>query len=333
VTWTTLSPDHVEATWDAQLLRFAGQSLYQSSRWGRYKRIRGWSPRYFQAEANGKVVGMLQALVRTHSLRTVIAWCPGGPVGALEACSRESMRQLSSLLGARALYCRSSFLRARTTQDDQYLQANGWTRPKRTVGASMTAVWNLGQTEEQLLAGLSRDWRYNLRQAQKSDLVIERLDEPPIEELTDLCRAMHTSKELRAAISVSEVAALFEALGQGAVAYGGRNSSGQLVAFRSCGIQGQRAWELLAATSEDGRRSFASFAVLWALILHCQRLGVSHYDLAGIDPVNAPGVTSYKRRTGADEVEWLGEWEWSTSSILRRAVNLAVRTRADTAVP
>lgn len=333
VKWIRLSPGDVEATWDAQLLHFADRSLYQSPRWGRYKKNRGWNPHYFRAEAHGRVVGMLQALVRTYPLHTVVAWCPGGPVGALEVCASESMAQLVSLLNARALYCRSSFLRVRTSQDDQYLQSNGWTRSSRTVSANMTAVWDLGQTEEQLLAGLNRNWRYSLRQTQKSHLAIERLIEPPIGELTDLCRAMHASKGVPAAVRNSEVAALFESLGDQILLYGCRNASGQLIAFHSCAIQGQRAWELLAATSQEGRRNGASFAVLWALILHCRSLSVTHYDLAGVDPVNAPGVADFKRWTGAQDVEWLGEWEWSTSSVLRRAVNLAARHRQGSTLP
>jgi lipid II:glycine glycyltransferase (peptidoglycan interpeptide bridge formation enzyme) len=323
----------VESQWDAELLQFTDRSLYQSSRWGRYKSIRGWTPQYFHVEDDGKTVGMLQALVRTYPLRTVVAWCPGGPVGAPEACSRESMEQLSSVLHARALYCRSSFLRTKTIHEEQYLQSNGWVRPGRTVSANLTAVWDLRQTEEQLLAGLNRNWRYSLRQAQKRGLAIERLVDRPIEELTDLCRAMNASKGVPAAIRSTDVAALFDSLGEQAVVYGCRNGAGRLMAFHSCAIQGRRAWELVAATSEEGRRSGASFAVLWTLILHCRRLNVTHYDLAGIDPVKAPGVANFKRWTGAQDVEWLGEWEWSTSLSLRHAVNLAVRSRAGAALP
>jgi lipid II:glycine glycyltransferase (peptidoglycan interpeptide bridge formation enzyme) len=315
------------------LSRFTDQNLYQSTAWGKYKCTRGWTPDYFRAESNGSIVGMLQALVRLKPFRTVIAWCPGGPVGTREASSREAMQQLSSLLGARAMYCRSSFLRPRTDSDDQYLRANGWTRSNHAVGAVMTAVWNLAQTEEELLAGLNRNWRYSLRQAIKHELPVQQMTTPSIEELVDLCRTMNASKGLRSEFHASELAALLETLGDRAVGYGCRDSAGRLIAFHSCGIQGRRAWELVAATSEDGRRCGASFAVLWALILHCRRIGVTHYDLAGIDPERAPGVTSFKRWTGAQDVEWLGEWEWSTSSLLRHAVDLAARRRAGAVLP
>jgi lipid II:glycine glycyltransferase (peptidoglycan interpeptide bridge formation enzyme) len=333
VRWAGLTADDVDAHWDVQLLNFADQNLYQSSRWGRYKSARGWHPQYFRATSDGSVIGMVQALVRKYPLGAVVAWCPGGPVGALEACSRESMGRLASALGARFLYCRATLLRSRTAADERYLRANGWVRPARTVSASMTAVWDLRRTDAELLAGLNRNWRYSLRQAQKSALNVEQLVDPPIEELTDLCRAMNASKGVPAAIQRSDVAGMFDALGDRVLVYGCRNSSGQLIAFHSCALQGPHAWELLAATSQEGRRTGASFAVLWELMRHCRRLDVAHYDLAGIDPVKAPGVADFKRWTGAREVEWLGEWEWSTLPLLRHVIDLTVRHRSEAALP
>lgn len=333
MTWTCVSPDEAEVTWDAELSQFTGDSLYQSWAWGRYKVTRGWSPRYFRGVANGKVVAMLQGLVRMYPLRTVVAWCPGGPVGDLDACAPASMTQLLKVMGGRALYCRSSFLRVNAVQDEEYLQANGWTRPRTAVGAGLTSVWDLTQSEEQLLAGLNRNWRYSLRQALKGSLVIDHLSDPSIDELSDLCRAMNASKGIAAATRTSDVKALFEALGERAVVYGCRNESGELIAFHSCGIHGRRAWELIAATSEEGRKKGASFAALWALVLHCRRLQITQYDLAGVDPVKAQGVAAFKRWTGAQDIEWLGEWEWSSSSLLRHAVGVAARHREGTALP
>ena len=323
----------VEKSWDKQLLQFDEQTLYQSSRWGRYKAFRGWRPCYFRAESDGAVVAMLQTLVRTYPWRVVVTWCPGGVVGALDGCSRTAMAQLSSAMGARSMYCRCSFARKRRAADEEWLRANGWTRPARTLSANMTAVWDLRQTEEELFAGMNRNWRYSLRQALKSDLVVERLERLPVGELADLCEAVRASKGAAAVARAAEVAALFDALGHQAVVYGCRNRSGRLIAFHSCAIQGRRAWELIAATSPEGRSVGASFAVLWSLILHCRRVDVTHYDLAGLDPEGAPGVTNFKRWTGAEDIEWLGEWEWSTNAVLRYAVCAAVRSRSDSALP
>jgi len=333
VRWTKLAADEVQPTWDAQLLRFRDQSLFQSVRWGQYKGTRGWAPHYFRADADGVVVAMLQALVRRYPLRTVVAWCPGGPVGCLDTCSSDSMKELAEQMEARRLYCRASFLRIGTRDEVQYLSANGWSRPGRPVGAGTTAVWDLRQSEEQLLAGLNRNWRYSLRQAQQRNLRVERFDAPPVRELAQLCRSMNAAKGIGGSVEPSEVAALFEALGDRALVYGCRNQAGELVAFHACAIQGDRAWELVAATSDEARRSGASFVLLWTMMLECRGRGVTHFDLAGVDHVRAPGVASFKRWTGAEEVEWLGEWEWSSSRLLRRVVNIRAARRSTAALP
>lgn len=333
MTWAKVPAVDVKATWDSELLRFSDQNVYQSSPWGRYKSIRGWVPHHFRAASHGHVVGMLQALVRSYPLRTLIAWCPGGPVGTLEGCTRESMEQLASLLGARASYFRCTFARPRTPEDDLYLRQQGWTRPKQTLSANLTAVWDLKRTEDELLAGLNRNWRYSLRQAHKRGVLAEQLVDPPVHEMAELSTAMYASKGKSAAAHSSEIAALFAVLGDRAIVYGCRNGAGQLIAFHSCVMQGCRAWELVAATSPEGRRLGASFATLWALVRHCRNMNITEYDLAGLDPVNAPGVADFKRWTGARDVEWLGEWEWSTSSMLRRAVSLAIGTPSHAGAP
>jgi lipid II:glycine glycyltransferase (peptidoglycan interpeptide bridge formation enzyme) len=198
----------------------------------------------------------------------------------------------------------------------------------------MTAIWHLEHTAEDLLAGLNRDWRTRLRQAQKAGLRIERFDRPPVAEMAAMSDAMNTAKGVAsAAVRESDVAAMFAALGETAVVYGCRDDSGTLLSFRSCAIHGSRAWDLMAATSADGRRLGASFAVLWELVLHCQRMGVTHYDLAGTDEAGAPGVASFKLRTGAEPLEWLSEWEWSTSPALRYAVGTLVRRRQAPSLP
>jgi len=54
---------------------------------------------------------------------------------------------------------------------------------------------------------------------------------------------------------------------------------------------------------------------------------VEHYDLGGIDPHENPGVYKFKRQTGARPIEFLGEWDWATSSWLRWLGNWAIWRR------
>ena len=61
----------------------------------------------------------------------------------------------------------------------------------------------------------------------------------------------------------------------------------------------------------------ASYFVFWEVLEHCRKLGVTTYDLGGIDPFANRGVYTFKKETGAKEVELLGEWDWASSFWLR----------------
>jgi lipid II:glycine glycyltransferase (peptidoglycan interpeptide bridge formation enzyme) len=96
-------------------------------------------------------------------------------------------------------------------------------------------------------------------------------------------------------------------------------------------VFGDRAWALFSATSEEGRKVQASFGIFWAVIQHCQRLGVQSCDLAGIDPVGNHGVYRFKKGIGGVPLEYLGEWDWATSPWLRWLGNWGISRREQVA--
>jgi len=48
----------------------------------------------------------------------------------------------------------------------------------------------------------------------------------------------------------------------------------------------------------------------------------------GIDPVRNPGVYRFKRASGAEPIELLGEWDWASRPWLRWVGNWAIAQRA-----
>ena len=87
------------------------------------------------------------------------------------------------------------------------------------------------------------------------------------------------------------------------------------------------AWDLLAAAGAQARKVYASHATLWALLEECNRKGLSWCDLSGVDPVHNKGVYDFKQGTGADPVEYLGEWEWACPRLCRLPANWLIGRR------
>jgi lipid II:glycine glycyltransferase (peptidoglycan interpeptide bridge formation enzyme) len=333
VTWTSVADDEAARSWDVDLARLPGQSLVQTFGWGSYKAAQGWTPlRWVARDTEGSPLAMVQILVRTYPFRTVLVWCPGGLVGPIEFWNRELLRQIGTATAARHLYLRVSFTRGRTESDARYLRSGGWVPPSRTVSAPLSMVWDLQASDDDMLAGLRPNWRHNLHRAFKRNLRVVRWADPSPAVLERLFASMAAHKEVDRYFDVSSLIALFRSLDGRIVMYGCEDGSGIPLAVRACAVQHQSAWDLLAATSPEGRRCYASYAVLWALVRHCRALDVKQYDLSGVDPVNARGVYDFKRGTGAREEQCLGEWEWTTSPLLARAVNLGVRLRPASAL-
>ncbi len=334
VTWTAVSDDEARRRWDHDLEQLSGDGLLQSFGWGNYKKTQGWTPVRFEARsAQARPVAMAQILVRTYPGRTVVAWCPGGLAGPIDLWSSDLLDRIATVTRARRLYLRVTFSRPCADDDVRYLSSRGWARPRSPVGAPMTMIWDLSETDEQMLAGLRPNWRHNLNRALRRKLRVSRWADASPAALGRLFDAMGAYKKINTGFDVSRLTALLQSLERRVVIYGCEDEHGAPLAIRAAAVQGTSAWDLLAATSPEGRRCYASYAVFWALARECRALGVTSYDLSGVDPGEGRGVYDFKRGTGAREVRWLGEWEWSTSALLRHGVNLATRHRSESGLP
>jgi lipid II:glycine glycyltransferase (peptidoglycan interpeptide bridge formation enzyme) len=112
------------------------------------------------------------------------------------------------------------------------------------------------------------------------------------------------------------------------ILYRSDDERGELMSLGGALVFGSQANLWLFATTEQGRTSRAAYSVFWALVQHCKRIGVTSYDLGGIDPVNNAGVYRFKKDSGATPVELLGEWDWSPQPWLRWFGNWAIQQRS-----
>ena len=246
-------------------------------------------------------------------------------MGPMEFWKGDLLRVLRASASATLLYCRVTFMRERAERDADYLRALGWERPHRLLSAPGTLIWELRPTDEEMSAALTGNWRHNLNRALRRNLRIRAWEASSPSALGRLFRSMASYKDLEMDFYTSAFTSLLRSLDGRILMQACEDESGMPMAFRACVVGGDTAWDVLAATSPEGRRCYASYAVLWALARRCRSLDVKMYDLGGIDPGRAPGVHAFKRGTGAREREYLGEWEWSSSRLLVRAVDVKIR--------
>lgn len=328
VGWRIISSEEDLKNWDKHLQSFEDYNYCQTITWGEYRSFFGWKPyRWVVVTDLGVVKGLMQGLVRSYPGGLGVMWVPGGPVGEISVWNQEMMKIVLQSTGLKRLYCRISPYRSFDVADTEILKTQGWRKTSTPLLSGMSLLYKAGGDEQSRLQSCSKNWRHNLRRCRKYNLLFNHWSPPDVDQLMAVYQEMEAYKEIRQQHSREELAKILELFGKGIVVYRCLDERGDLIAFRGCLIMGNKAWDLLAATTVKGRSFYASYQLFWQLIDHCQREGVTSYDMGGIDPKNNEGVYHFKKGTGAQEIKYLGEWEWATSEIMRLGSNFAIRHR------
>src|SRR5688572_30406388 len=99
--WERLDEDAGEREWDALALRAGDASVFQSWRWGEYRRRAGWTPERWLARIGGEPVALAQLLVKPLPLGARIIWVPGGPLFRFPRGDADSLAEAVAALTAR----------------------------------------------------------------------------------------------------------------------------------------------------------------------------------------------------------------------------------------
>jgi len=158
--------DHLE--WDDFVERTAGGDLVQSSAWARLKRTSGMEVHRIVVRLDGAIVGGVQLLARRVPVLGAVAYAPYGPVvtpdapDAAVALLVEHITQFCRVAAVRALF-------VQLPQDGDRVAAGlrsvGFEPTQMDVAPCETVRIDLQRTPEQLLEGMSKHTRRDVRQS------------------------------------------------------------------------------------------------------------------------------------------------------------------------
>jgi hypothetical protein len=293
--------------------------------WGEHNRSLGWQPLYLIAQnESGEISAMMLGLLRRYPLSIGLVWCEGGPVGDIKIWDKNLEKVIIRETRVKRLYFRFRCDRERNIEDALALNYQGWMRSWFRMNSSFTMGIDLNKTEDLFLKNCSRNWRRNLKLAEKENINVRLWTNPDIDEIYEVFAEMQKLKNLPELFSRDELGSIFANAGENIICIRGEDENGELIAVRACLAVGKRACDYLAATTEGGRKKRASYLVLWHLLHECRDQGINFYDLGGIDPFDNPGVYTFKKQTGAEPLEALGEWDRASSEWMRWFGNWAI---------
>lgn len=322
--WRVVSGAELER-WDGWLASFPDGHMRQSRAWARLK-AGGWRP-LFTGHFEGGVPNALGlCLLRRAPLGAAnLCWVNAGPVFRDLTALRAYLEGLKAHLAAVGRPVLRINPDARSSEElRQALGAAGFRPSAGRLDTGLTAVLDLGLSEEALRAKLDRKWRNQLKSAEKRSPVVEFGRGPAFAaRFLPLYEALQRRKKVSERLTTASLAAQEEALG-GSMTYAVASCEGKDGAAMVLWTFGARAWLSLAAADAHGlERQLPNF-LYWRAALALKERGLREWDLAGVDPKGNWGVFNFKRGLAGETVERAGEWDWSPVPGARPLLNAAI---------
>ena len=209
------------------------------------------------------------------------------------------------------------------------LEQSGWKPVPARLNSGQTIIVSLGDEEGIRRSRFSGNWRHNLTRGERFGVPVTCWrGGGDAEILAQLYGEMVEFKGFVPLMNGHSIRHTVGVFGDRFMVTVAQDRAGRVVAARGAGWLGSHGHDLFAATSEEGRKTYASYVALWKLLEELRMVGVTTYDFGGVDPEKVPGVFNFKRGLGGTLVQRTGEWEWSNSNMLCWAVNAWVQAQA-----
>jgi lipid II:glycine glycyltransferase (peptidoglycan interpeptide bridge formation enzyme) len=148
-------------------------------------------------------------------------------------------------------------------------------------------------------------------------------DSPAINRLEDVV-ADYKRLKTRAPRLGGDVVDLLQ---QQALVLGVFDQESRLLSVRGAALFGNTASDLVAATSPEGRRVYASYLATWSLLSALKDRNITSFDFSGIDDLRNKGVSDFKRGLGGKEVIYFPEHHLATPRFVLPLAALLIRYR------
>lgn len=320
--------------WDAFVAEHPDGHVLQTSPWAALKGQFGWKAERLALAQDGALVAGAQVLFRRLPWGQTLAYVPKGPV--VDWRRAEHVRSLLFALRQAALASRAALLKLEPDLADSpwldLLLASYGLQRGHPVQPRSTVHVDLSGGLDAVLAAMKPKWRYNVRLADRRDVVVRAMTEadlPAFQRMNEET-ARRDGFRVHAPAYYESAFKLFTPLGQARWLLA--EWQGQPLAAIVVFALGHKSWYMWGASSDQERQRMPNHALQWAGMQWAAGRGCCHYDLWGIpDEVGADparfaedyveqagglwGVYRFKQGFGGRVVRYTGAWDAAISSV------------------
>ena len=178
------------------------------------------------------------------------------------------------------------------------------------LAAEHTVMIDLGYPEEELLARMRRQTRYEVRRANKLGIKVEKSNSEEIFREFQAVQAETAKRQGFIPPDLKTLLAEREAFGKNAQVYVAKTEENEPIAYGLIIKDGREGDYYEAASTDLNRKMPGAYALLWQAMRDLKKEGYERFNLWGIAPPGQPnhryaGVTTFKTGFGGEVVEYV----------------------------
>jgi lipid II:glycine glycyltransferase (peptidoglycan interpeptide bridge formation enzyme) len=299
--------------WD-QLLITAGKSnLLQSWAYGEAKKnIENWDLQRFLITQEEKNIAMVQVLTKRFGPIKIIR-INRGPIFLTDLNFStikgvyQCLKKHFSILQGKVLLIAPEL--NDLPMDNTAIRLSSFNIRRKSTWCS--AWLDLSLSEEILRKNLTSNWRNMLNVAERDQLLFFELDvsEQGFQWMMRCYAEMQKQKDFQGP-AISLLVELRQQLEQKKdfLICRALNSEKEIVAAVVLSLHGSSATYLIGWNGNEGRKLKANNFLLWNGILELKRRGCQWFDIGGIDEINTPDISRFKKGMNGEQYSLIGEW-------------------------
>ena len=270
--------------WDAFVESHPQASFLQLSAWGKLKSAFEWSSRTVTLTDGAGHIRAGALLLWRRIAGLSFAYIPRGPLTDWQ--DGETTSALLAQIDAAARQRGAAFVKIEpslldTPANRALLASYGFRPSPQTVQPRSTIALDITGSEDEILARMKSKWRYNIRLAERKEVVV-RSGGP--DDLRHFQALMETTgqRDGFAVHSFDYYRTAHELLVPQHAVYLYAEYAGQVLAAIAVLQCGQTAWYVWGASSDAERNRMPNHALQWAAIRWAKERGAQQYDFWGI---------------------------------------------------
>lgn len=197
-----------------------------------------------------------------------------------------------------------------TAENLAMLEKLGLKKSPMHLAAEHTVMLDLKKSEEELLADMRRQTRYEVRRADKFGIKVEKSDSEEIFKEFHKVQAETAKRQGFVPPSLKTLLAEREAFLKNIDIYIAKTAEGEPIAYGLIIRAGKEGDYYEAASTDLNRKLPGAYALLWKAMRDLKAEEYERFNLWGIAPPNQPnhryaGVTTFKTGFGGEVVEYV----------------------------